>query len=104
MMCSFQDCTVLADKAGAYQSEAPFRCSNLGQAPGSTRKHKTKLERLARDKHSSLLRKFVNYGNKKFYNIDPWPEAKPSLEVKQALMKYLVRALNTTITLIICLL
>jgi hypothetical protein len=27
------------------------------------------LERIARDKHSSLLRKFVNYGQKKFYNI-----------------------------------
>ncbi len=31
------------------------------------------LERLARDKHSSLLRKFVNYGQKKFYNIGPRP-------------------------------
>jgi hypothetical protein len=27
------------------------------------------LERLARDKHSSLLRTFVNYGHKKFYKI-----------------------------------
>jgi hypothetical protein len=26
--------------------------------------------KLARDKHSSLLRKSVNYGQKKFYNID----------------------------------
>ncbi len=24
------------------------------------------------EKHSSLLRKFVNYGRKKFYNIWPW--------------------------------
>jgi hypothetical protein len=24
------------------------------------------------DKHSSLLRKFVNYDRKKFYNIGPW--------------------------------
>jgi len=30
------------------------------------------LEWLARDKHSSVLRKFVNYGQKKFYNIGPW--------------------------------
>ena len=29
------------------------------------------MERLARDKHSSLLQKFVNYGQKKFYNIGP---------------------------------
>jgi hypothetical protein len=50
---------------------------------------------LARDKHSYLLRKFVNYGHKKFNNIGPWPEAESSLEVKQALMKYLATALNT---------
>ncbi len=29
-----------------------------------------RLERLATDKHSSLLRKFVNYGRKKFYTIN----------------------------------
>jgi hypothetical protein len=29
------------------------------------------LERRARDKHSSLLQKFVNYGQKKFHNIGP---------------------------------
>jgi hypothetical protein len=27
---------------------------------------------LPRDKRSSLLRKFVNYGQKKFYNIGTW--------------------------------
>jgi len=27
------------------------------------------MEKLAKDKHSSLLRMFVNYGRKKFYNI-----------------------------------
>ncbi len=27
---------------------------------------------LARDKHSSLLWAFVNYGRKNFYNIGPW--------------------------------
>ena len=29
------------------------------------------LERLARNKHSSLLRKLVNLGRKKFHNIEP---------------------------------
>jgi hypothetical protein len=29
------------------------------------------LERPAKDKHSSLIQKFVNYGLKKFYNIGP---------------------------------
>jgi hypothetical protein len=28
-----------------------------------------RLEELARDKHSSLLQRFVNYGRKKFYKI-----------------------------------
>jgi hypothetical protein len=36
---------------------------------GLTHKRNTRLERLAGDKHSSFLQKFVNYGCKKFYNI-----------------------------------
>jgi hypothetical protein len=31
--------------------------------------HWTRLERNAREKHSSLLRALVNYGHEKFYNI-----------------------------------
>jgi len=31
-------------------------------------KHQTKLPILGRNKHSSLLQKFVNYGRKKFYD------------------------------------
>ncbi len=34
-----------------------------------TNKHQTRLERFARDKHSNLLRKSVNYGGKMFYRI-----------------------------------
>ncbi len=48
-----------------------FRCSTLGEAPALTAKHWTWLERLARDNHSSLLRKSVNYSRKKFYSIGP---------------------------------
>ncbi len=33
-----------------------------------THKYYTRLERLARDKHSSLLRKSVNYDRNKFYD------------------------------------
>jgi hypothetical protein len=50
----------------------PLRAPLLEWAPGLTRKHKTRLERLAWDKHSSLLRKLVNYGRKKFYRIGPY--------------------------------
>ncbi len=34
-------------------------------------KRNTKLRRLKRDKHSSLLQKFVNYGRKKFCDVGP---------------------------------
>ncbi len=46
-----------------------FWCSTLGQAPGLTHKHQTRLERLAKDKHSTLFKKFVTYGRKKIHNI-----------------------------------
>jgi hypothetical protein len=36
-----------------------------------TRKHQTRLERIAKDKHSSLLRKSVYYGCKKYYSTGP---------------------------------
>jgi len=36
------------------------------------RKHHTRLERPARDKHFTLLCSFVNYDRKKFYDISPW--------------------------------
>ncbi len=39
----------------SHLSDAPL----LGQAPGFTLKHQTKFERLAADKHSSLLQKYV---------------------------------------------
>ncbi len=66
---AFQPSLMFAGKA-EYLSEAQ-RCSILGQAPGLTQKHKTRLESLAKDEHSSLLRKTVNCGRKKFYRIDP---------------------------------
>jgi hypothetical protein len=38
---------------------------------GLTCKHCTVLERLAMDKHSILFQTFVNYRQKKSYNISP---------------------------------
>jgi hypothetical protein len=60
---------MFAGKARAYSSEVPFKFSTLGEAPGLTRNHYTSLERLARDKRSSLLWKGKTYDRKKFYNI-----------------------------------
>jgi hypothetical protein len=45
----------------------PTRAELLSGAP-----LKSRLERLARDKHSSLLRKSGNYGCKKFYSTGPF--------------------------------
>ncbi len=62
---------VSGKRPGTYpQSGAPERLFN---AAGScfTNKHKSRLERLVRNKHSSFLRIFVNYGRKEFYNIGP---------------------------------
>ncbi len=59
----FQPSLVLAGNAGTNMSEAPFRCSTLGRLLAS---HYTRLERLDRDKHSSLLQKSINYHRKKF--------------------------------------
>jgi hypothetical protein len=58
-------------KVGALPSKAPLRCSTLGWAPSLTHEHLTRLEKLARDKHSNLSQAFVNYDRKKFYNILP---------------------------------
>ncbi len=53
------------------QRGAPERCfTRVGS--GLSRKHYTRLERLATDKHLSLLRKSVNYGRKMFYSTGPW--------------------------------
>jgi hypothetical protein len=51
-------------------SGAPEWCFTW-DGSGLTCKHQTKLVRLAMDKHSSLLRKSVNYCRKKFYRQAP---------------------------------
>jgi hypothetical protein len=45
--------------------------ASLSKAPALLANRKTRLKRLARKKHSSLLQKFVNYGQKKVYNMGP---------------------------------
>ncbi len=59
----------LCSKLGGFKG-APERCfTQVGS--GFTYKHKTRLERLANHKHSSLLQKSVNYGRNKFYSTGP---------------------------------
>ncbi len=54
-------------------SEAP-EMSFTWVGSGRTHKYLTKLEMLVKDKYSTLLRTFVNYGRKKFCNFRPWSE------------------------------
>ncbi len=54
-------------KAGAYSSGAPLK--NSTQILDIPAKNEARLENLAGDKHSSLLRRFVKYGLKMFYNL-----------------------------------
>jgi hypothetical protein len=60
---------MLADKVRSLpMSEVPEKYSTeIGS--GLLRRHQTRLEKLARDKHSSLLRKSIKYGCKKFHNV-----------------------------------
>jgi hypothetical protein len=60
-------------KTGAYPIEEPFRYSTRVKAPGLAHKQQTSLESLARDKHSSLLLTFINYGVKSFITLGPGP-------------------------------
>jgi hypothetical protein len=59
-------------RPGAYPRVEHLKGASLAWVgSGPTGKHYTLLERLARDKHSSLLRKSVNYGRKKDYSTGP---------------------------------
>ncbi len=59
-----------AGKTETYPNGAPEKCFTwVGYS--LTRKHQTRLERLARDKHYSLLQKSVNYEHNKFYSTGP---------------------------------
>jgi hypothetical protein len=44
--------------------------ASLGQAPALLSNISFRVDRPAREKHSSLLQTLVNYGHKKFYNIE----------------------------------
>ncbi len=48
-------------RPGAYPRVEYLKGASLGYAPGLTHKHKTRLDRLAKDKHSNLLGNSINY-------------------------------------------
>ncbi len=71
-LSSFVNC--LWARPGAYPRVQNLKVSSIGVGSCFTNKYQTRLERLSRDKHSGLLRTFVNYVRKKFYNIGPWSD------------------------------
>jgi hypothetical protein len=65
----FQPSLMFVGKARANPREALKRSSPLEQALVLTNNYLARLEKLAGEKHSSLLRTIVNYESKKMYNI-----------------------------------
>ncbi len=67
----FQPTLMFLGKATSLPlSGTSWRCFTR-EGSGLTRKHKTRLERLARDKHLSLLQKIVNYLWKSYITLVP---------------------------------
>ncbi len=66
---AFQPSLMVAGEAKAYPSEAPLRCSTLGWFAALPANISPGCERLAREKHSSLLSVFIIDEEKRFYNI-----------------------------------
>ncbi len=58
----YQPSLVFVDKARSLTYSGARERYFTKVSSGLTDTHQTRLERLTRDKHSSLLRKFVNYG------------------------------------------
>ncbi len=64
----FQPSLIFVGMARAYPIVGYLQCITwLGSS--LTRRHKIRLERLARDKHFSFLRKFLNYRQKSFVTL-----------------------------------
>ncbi len=67
----FEPSLMLLKETRAYPNEALFRCTTLEKATGLTYKPQNRLVRPTKDKHSSLLRTFVNYSSKSFITLSP---------------------------------
>ncbi len=69
----FQPGLVIVSKARNPPSSGALEIFFTQVGSGLTCKHLTRLEGLARDKHSSSLQKSVNYGSNKCYDTGPRP-------------------------------
>ncbi len=68
----FQPSLMLVSKARAYLSEATFCVLHSRLCSWPYPKTLDYLGGSVRDKYSSLLRPFINYGRKKFYKLCTW--------------------------------
>ncbi len=66
----FKPSLMVVGKARAYPRGQHLKRCSTWVGSNLTHKHYTKLEKLATNKYSSLLRRFINYSHKKFYNIE----------------------------------
>ncbi len=68
----FQPSLLFVGKAGSLPLSGASEMGFTWVDSCLTWTHYTILERLLRNKHSSLLQIFGTYSHKKFYNIGPW--------------------------------
>jgi hypothetical protein len=58
-------------RPGTYPRAEHLKGASLEHVLALPAKHLIRQERLARVKHSSLSQTLINYGHKKFFNIEP---------------------------------
>jgi hypothetical protein len=68
-MASISSLSLFLGKDGSLPCSGETQTQFVRVGSVLTRKKSTRLERPAKEKHSSLLQTFVNYDN-----INPWPE------------------------------
>jgi hypothetical protein len=69
----YQPSLMFVSKTRSLPQSGASECCFIRVGSGLTCKHKIRLERLALDKHSSLLEKSINYGQKCFITLGPGP-------------------------------
>jgi hypothetical protein len=67
----FQPCLMFAGKTRTNLSESTFQVLHHRVDSWPTHKHLIRLAKLAGNKHSSLLQKFINYGQKSLITLGP---------------------------------
>jgi hypothetical protein len=86
----FQSSLMFSGKAGTYPRVEQPKGALLGKALALPTNSRLGLKGLSRDKHISLLRKFINYELKKFYNFGLTYHYSSSINTESNLIKTLI--------------